>query len=75
MYVEPEQPNSDEFKHPIKGPLDKEGKVAVLLHILLQFSIVCHVSKFCALRFSESSSMHLRPQKGLATLAIFPLSP
>ena len=23
MYVEPEQPNCDEFKHPIRGPLDK----------------------------------------------------
>ena len=23
MYVEPEQPNCDKFKHPIRGPLDK----------------------------------------------------
>ena len=23
MYVDPEQPNCDEFKHPIRGPLDK----------------------------------------------------
>ena len=23
MYVDPEQSNCDEFKHPIRGPLDK----------------------------------------------------